>query len=156
MTSAKKYSKKKIGVVSAIYGKQREKSKKRGHIPPQYTNKELTEWLFSQELFHVLYNNWVVSGYKKHLKPSIDRKNNDIHYCFENIQLMTWGENDNKERIAKRKRVIQINIDGSFVAEYESISEASMQTKICLGNIGSCVCGHRHHSQAGGFIWRYK
>ena len=61
------------GVVSMIYSTQKANSVKRNHPLPSYTRQELKEWLFSQSLFHELYDDWVSSGYKRNLKPSVDR-----------------------------------------------------------------------------------
>ena len=53
------------------------------------------------------------------------------------------------------KIVLQINIStNTVINEFESISEASRQTKICSSNI-SRVCSGRAKT-TGGFKWRYK
>ena len=91
-----KYQRTKKGVIGTIYNRQTRSSKSRGHRPPEYTKKEFKEWIVSQTLFHELYDEWKQSGYLKRLKPSVDRKCDDIHYCMNNIQLMTWEENNAK------------------------------------------------------------
>ncbi len=91
-----KYQRSKKGVANVIYNSQRLHSKKRGHRLPEYTKQELKEWLYSQKLFHELYLEWVNSGHKRRLKPSVDRKHDDVHYCMSNIVLITWEENNSK------------------------------------------------------------
>ena len=86
----------KNGVVAVIYSNQITHSKSRGHRKPEYTKTELGEWLFSQQKFHELYSEWVNSGHKKRLSPSVDRKHDDIHYCMSNVQLMSWEDNNKK------------------------------------------------------------
>ena len=164
----KKFDKTKDGVVKTMYGSQKQNSKRRGHIKPEYTRQELKDWLFSQELFHELYNSWKISGYEKMMKPSCDRLDDNKHYFFGNIQLMTWGENKAKQtedfKSGKLKnsgffggelrRVVQIDLSGGIVAEFVSIANASRSTRINRANISSVISGKR--DVAGGFYWRYK
>ncbi len=92
------YVKTKGGLTSRIYGKQRECSRKRGHQDPDYTLKELRTWMYAQPNFEELFDNWVQSGYNKFKRPSVDRLDDNIGYSFNNIQLVTWLENDRKYR----------------------------------------------------------
>jgi hypothetical protein len=88
---------------SKIYGAQRNRSKKRGHALPEYNLEQLREWLYDQPNFEQLFLEWTNSGHDTMLIPSIDRINDDIGYTFSNIQLMTWGENDAKEKAKQKK-----------------------------------------------------
>lgn len=61
------------------------------------------------------------------------------------------------ERVAKirRKAVRQYTLNGEFVAEYKSVTEASKATNTAMLSICSC-CKKRHgYSYANGYIWRY-
>ena len=60
----------------------------------------------------------------------------------------------NKNQMCSEKQVIQLTLDGEFVAEYKSIAEAGRQNGINIGNIGSVCRGERKSS--GGFLWQYK
>jgi hypothetical protein len=53
-----------------------------------------------------------------------------------------------------RKAVYQFDLQGNFVKEYPSITEASRSFKISVGNINACLIGKVKSS--GGFQWRYK
>ena len=151
----------KDGFVSFTYKVQKQSSRKRGHRLPEYTEDELYEWLYSQTLFHELFSEWKLSGYNKWLKPSVDRKYNDIHYCINNIQLMTWQENDNKERVKEKagdskrcKSISQYTIDGIFINSFKSAKIASNTTGINYGNIKGCASNLKPN--AGGFVWVYR
>jgi hypothetical protein len=157
-----KYSKTKIGLITRMYNDQKACSKRREYPVPTYSKNELKEWLFSQKLFHELFDNWKKGGYEKNLTPSCDRKDDYKSYTFDNIQLMTWGENEdkgNKDRKnginnKKSKAVLQFDINGGFIKEYYSIAEAGRR----IGTVGSNIifaCQGKY-SQAGGFIWKYK
>lgn len=50
------------------------------------------------------------------------------------------------------KPVVQYDINGNYIAEFESIEQAKNQTNV--RNISTCVVGRKKTS--GGFVWRYK
>jgi hypothetical protein len=75
------------GLIKSIFRTQKKASKIRGHKPPAYTFEELYNWILSQSHFKKLYDRWVESGYKKDLRPSIDRLDDSKGYSFDNIQL---------------------------------------------------------------------
>lgn len=54
----------------------------------------------------------------------------------------------------KRKPVSQYDLDGNFIAEYESITDASKKTKTAISAIVFCCKGQR--MSANKFQWRYK
>lgn len=159
--SSKRYRRSKKGLINQIYGSQKTRSKKRGHKLPTYTKKELKEWLYSETQFDALYNVWVVNDFNKNFTPSIDRKNDNIGYTMENIQLMTWEENNakayknrKKGKYDKRnKPVVQFTKEGVFVKEWYSIKEASSK-----GFHDGCIsyCCKRKLKTHKGFIWKYK
>lgn len=54
----------------------------------------------------------------------------------------------------KRKKIIQMNLDGQILNVYDSIKDASRKTNIARSNISSCLTGRVH--RAGGFQWIYE
>ena len=79
----------------------------------------------------------------------------------ENLEWVTAKENINhgrhNERMAETKgqRVVQYTMDGEKVAEFRSLTEASVQTGIMRENIGKC-CNHADgYLSAGGFRWEF-
>lgn len=91
----KQYRKTIDGVITLMYSHMKYACHKRGHPMPQFTKAWLEEWLLlkNTKTFTFLFSSWVLSGYKKDLKPSVDRKNPEIGYTKRNIRLMTWREN---------------------------------------------------------------
>jgi len=158
------YRKTKTGLITGIYGNQKKSSMQRSHNMPTYSKKWLTEWLYSQPKFHLLYDEWVESEYTIGLIPSIDRIDDNIGYQVDNIQLMTWHENETKGHIDVRsgklnaiiphKALQQFTKDGELVEEYVSLMEAGRKTEIARPSISACCSGKR--KSAGGFIWEYK
>ena len=163
----KKWRKSKSGLISNIYSSQKQSSKKRLHNPPTYSKEWLENWLLINPEFHRLYDIWVISGYDKMLKPSVDRIDDNIGYTEYNIQLMTWRENKEKyyNNIRKNistnkglfnkghKSVRQFDLDNNFIAEYISLHDAERQTGILSQNISKVCKGKR--KSTGGYLWRY-
>lgn len=154
------------GVVSVIYNNQKRNSKRRGHNPPNYSLDELREWIKSRINFQELWYNWVESDYNTLLKPSCDRKKDNLPYTFSNLQLMTWLQNNNKASTDMRsgklivtanpqKPVIQLTLDGEIVNSFISIAEASRVTGISNAEIAIVCRGDRNRKKAGGFKWRF-
>ena len=52
------------------------------------------------------------------------------------------------------RRVVQIDLRGNAIKEWESIKDAGLGTGAEVRNIGACCRGER--KSAGGYIWRYK
>ena len=159
------YYRTKEGLLTKIYGGQRSGSKRKERILPNYTKQKLKDWLFKQNLFHELFNDWVSSNYDKMLTPSVDRKKDNFPYSLDNIQLMTWQQNKDKGhrdmRLGKiingvnpQKPVIQYDKQGNFIAEYCSLRQAKRETGISNGGISENCNGTR--KSAGGFIWKFK
>jgi len=91
------YNRTRKGLVKCMYSHQLVTSKRRNHNKPLYNLKELRKWIYNQKNFEELYNNWIKSWYNTNLIPSIDRLNNYEWYSFDNIQLITWEENNRKK-----------------------------------------------------------
>jgi hypothetical protein len=84
-------------------------------------------------------------------KPSIDRKKSNKDYIFDNCQFIEQSLNSKKDNF---KIILQYDLNGKFIREWESIKEASGGLKINSSNISSCA--KRNLKQSKGFIWRYK
>lgn len=157
------YHKTKKGLISAIWNGQKASSRYRDMAMPLYTKKELSEWLRKQGLFHELYARWVISGYKKSRKPSVDRIDDYVGYQFDNIQLMTFGDNQEKSHRDKVngintkqcKGVIATSKGDGTETKFYSIAEASRQTGIDTKNINYCCQGKPKYKSAGGYKWKY-
>jgi len=150
----KSWYKTKRGVIFHIYSGQRERNKKKFGCEPEYTRSEFYDYCMLDPGFNVLFSEWVKSGYKKMKRPSIDRIDNAIGYSFDNIQVMTWQENYDKEQSSRsnKRAVLQYNLDGIFIREFESAKEVK---KVHPYARVSDVCKGKRKSTYG-FVYKYK
>lgn len=144
-----------------IFNTQKNSSKQGWHPLPIYTKQELEEWFWKQSNAEELYSNRKQSWYLKDLKPSIDRLDDYKWYSLDNIQLMTWRENNNKWYKDRKnwinnknsKSVIWINILTKEYKEFHSTKEAERQTWVHNSNIWQCCMWKI--KKAWGYIWKY-
>lgn len=120
---------------------------------------------FLQPNFDELFNNWVRSGYDKMLKPSPDRLDNSKPYTLDNLELVTWAENDRRGHEDMRNGVIisganpqrpvlSVNIVTGKILRFHSMCEAERQTGAHSTHIGDCCNGRRNY--ASGYYWKYE
>lgn len=60
----------------------------------------------------------------------------------------------NKSREKQKRCVSMFDLEGNFIKTFNSLADASRETKINLGCI--CGCCKNIYKTAGGYIWRYK
>lgn len=150
--STKKYLKTPKGVLNIIYRNQLLKQKRRG-IKVNYTYKEFKDKYLNDEKYLELYNQWLKNNCLSDYKPSFDRIDNTKDYSFDNLQIMTWRENNAKGRRECMKAVRQYDLSGNYIKAYSSIIEASKEYNINKSNISAC-CKNKLH-KTGGYIWKY-
>lgn len=150
MTVLENYRKSPKGVLTNMYDHMR-----RRH-PITFTLKEFHKRFLSDPKYLRLYSEWVNGGYKKILRPSLDRINNKKDYTFENTQMLTWGDNRFKQTMERRVRkgaVLQIQ-EGYIVNRFKSQKEAVKMTGLNQGLISEVLNGKRNHT--GGFQFVYE
>ena len=160
------YRRSKMGLIAGIYNSQKRKSRERLHPEPNYNLQQLRDWALSHPKFHILYNLWVESNYQRQLKPSFDRLDNFKPYTFDNIQIVTWKDNDDNAHRDMRngiikvgsesKSVVQLSLDNKIIDTYHSINEAGRRTGIYRKSIAR-VCNKLHNAKtAGGYKWKFE
>lgn len=154
----------KKGLPAKIYARQKASSKHRRQPQPNYTLTEFRYWMYLQDDFEKLYNDWIESGYAKSLTPSVDRINNSLPYTLDNIRLMTWKENHDKYALDVKNHVncsvknlrpvIQLDLAGKVLNEYPSGALAARATNTRTSGIMAAAQGRCE--TANGFRWAYK
>jgi len=150
-----------IGLIKSMYRSQQSSTIARNFTPIGYSLEEFIEWMVFNPKLKDLFISWKNSGYKKMLKPSIDRIDDYGGYSFENIQLMSWQENMDKAFIdiksgknSKTLRAIVVFKDGHYLDEYKSIAITVRKLNIKRGGIMNVLNGNI--KQFNGFVFYYK
>ena len=88
-------------------------------------------------------------------KPSIDRKENNGNYTFENCQFMEKSANTAKQDKTKQmKSINQYDSQGNFIKNWKSGLEIQRALGFNCGNVSNVCTGKR--KTTNGFIWRFK
>lgn len=112
--------------------------------------------------FEKFYSDWKSSGYKKFLKPSVDRIDDYGTYTKDNIQLMTFYENWQKaikdkvegKTNKQNKAVVAISPIGEEFL-FHSIKDASRKTGADSKNIQYCCDGKPKYKTSKGYKWKW-
>lgn len=167
----KTYYHSKVGKLAHLYQTQKVRCTEKAWEQPKYSQAELTDWGMASQKYHDIFNAWEISGFKKHLSPSVDRLDDYKTYSLDNIQMVTWQENNDKGRywqvIGKNTKnclaVDQLDLNGVFIKRFHSMQAASREIGIDTGKIGSVCKGLPVKSgnyiktpmTAGGYKWQY-
>jgi len=91
---------------------------------------------------------------------NVDKQNKsagDFNWMFIDDYYNNIGNIEPVKRITdggKQKPVVQLDLDGNFISEWNSLSEADRKTGTSFKNISLCCLNKR--KTAGGFKWMYK
>ena len=95
--------------------------------------------------------------------PCVNHKDeNPLNNHVDNLEWCTvlynntYGNRIQKVTSKTGKIVLQYSLDGEFIREYSSISEASRQTKTDASAICHCCKGKYNYHQTNGYVWKYK
>jgi hypothetical protein len=155
---AKEYRRSAKGHAVQLFNDQKKNCRARGHNAPSYTKDEFVSYLLQSDNYCKLHTEWILSDYEKDLSPSCDRIDENKTYSFDNIQLCTWKEN-NERGYANRKvghnnkqsRLVGKVINGEVIETYHSVNEAGRDNNISAGHISEVAYGKR--KQVGGYKW---
>lgn len=96
---------------------------------------------------------WIRDNANDMVQPEIDRIDNNGNYTLENCRFIEHKINTSKDRI---KPILQYSLDGEFIREWKSLSEASKELQLSISCLSYVLNGKRNRKQTGGFVWRYK
>ena len=96
-----------------------------------------------------------------HKDENKDNNNADnLEWCTAtyNLNYGTHNEMVSKSNINNPKisrKVLQFDLDGRFLKEWESTMEIQRQLGFPSTHISACCLGKKYHKTSGGYIWRY-
>jgi len=135
------YSKTPHGLITSLYKSLKSSTKSRKHPPIMFLKDEFIGWLYKNDYLS-LYTEWVLSNYDRGKRPSVDRLEDDKHYFFENMRLITWEENDKKYKDSVKIPIITLDLSDNSLISYESVRFASR-----VLDINNCTILHNLDSE---------
>ena len=101
-------------------------------------------------------NLWLRDNADLMKRPTIDRKDNNGNYTFDNCQFLEFKEHFIKSKIhtSNSKAVLQFDKQNNFIREFISTNEAARFFNRPKSHIHDVANNKR--KSAFGFIWRYK
>ena len=159
---AKEYRRSHDGMMMGMYSQMVKNSRDRKMEFPNFSKDELFTWLQNNN-FDAIYNSYASNGYKSNDRPSIDRISDNLPYTFENMQLITWKENNDKaykdrvegRNIKQSRAILVFDLDGNFIKEGYSLHSVARE----IGCRASHICdvaSHKRRKQVYGFTFKYK
>lgn len=157
-----------------IYRAMRGRNQRKFNADLPFSLDEFIDWVNKNYggIIEDMFQNYVDSGCDKYLKPSIDHIDDYKGYSFDNMQLMTWKENDikgtysrkNKESCGEIARkywsipVKQYDENGNLLNVYSSTREAERKTGIGSSTISRCCRRNAQNipTQSRGYRWEYQ
>jgi len=118
-------------VLSHIYSNQVYICKRGGRPHPTYTREWLYDWAMENN-FMEFFNTWISKGKDINYTPSVDRIDSNISYTEDNIQLMTWEDNDKKGKKECSKVVFLYNHYGLPLRKFNKVTEAKKEFSTAL------------------------
>jgi len=89
--------------------------------------------------------------------PSIDRKDNDGNYTFDNCHYVEFGVNSaERNKRVSSKPVLQLDKNKNIIKEWASLTLASNHYKVSVSAIYNAINHKRNTYFCKGFMWRYK
>lgn len=151
--------------LTKTYGRMKRDNKIKFKTDLPFSKSEFSDWVLSKNIFKLL-NDYKNSNFDKNFNPSIDRIDDYKGYSFDNIQLITWKENNdkgrkslkNKEQCSKMakekwsKKVIQKDLEGNIIAIFNSTHDINR----ILGFDSSLIArACRLNKISKGYRWEY-
>ena len=108
-------------------------------------------------------NKYPIINHKNEIRD--DNRVDNIEWCTHKYNSNYGNIKSKLKQSSHRIPIIQLTKEGTFVAKYQSITDASKATKIEHTNIIQCAKGRplkcrdgklRIRRYAGGFIWKYE
>lgn len=164
----------KEGWYEKIYRAMRTRNRKNFNLELPFTIEEFIDWIDEnyQEKLDLLLKAYVESDCDKYLCPSIDRIDDYKSYTFDNMQLLTWRQNDEKGTVGIKnkvscaevgkkycsKTVLQYDLDNNLLMTFSSTHEAERMLGIDASLIAHACRSYKNGKSgyAKGYIWHYK
>lgn len=152
--------------LTKTYGRMKRDNKHKFNAELPFSKQQFADWVLCQNIFELL-DDYKNNNFDKDFNPSINRIDDYKGYSFENIELITWKENNekgrkslkNKEQCAKMskekwsKKVIQKDLEGNIINIFNSTHDVN---RILGFNSSLIARACRLNKISKGYRWEYE
>lgn len=138
------------------------KNKKKDYLRFVFSREKYTKTYLLHRLVYETFVGSIPKNFEVHHLDGNKQNNifsNLVALSKRDHQLIEVSLNPNriigmyKHNKDRRKHIIQLSLDGKYIAEYLGAEEASLITGVCARNIAQVINHEQGRKQAGGFIW---
>lgn len=135
--------------INIIYHGMCNHSKDRGHPKPSFTKQELLEYALQNNVIEKIIEH--LQDGSKGSMPSFDRINPKLPYSLDNIELVTWAENQQRNADQRSHPVIAIDEYGNET-KFKCIRDAAKAVNRDKQNIRRVL---KTGGKCAKLFWRY-
>ena len=117
------------------------------------SRKELVRKYKYNKRYLRMFQQWVDSGWAFILTPTLDRIDNERGYTTDNIQMITFDENNRKDKLYK-KQIDVWTVGGRYIGLFKDRFVISKELNIPQVKIWSCLYGTIKSTYGYKFKWR--
>lgn len=151
-----------LGKIKSLYNYKRDGSDilkpkiKRGYYQIGLRKNNKRKWFAIHRLVAITFiknnNNYKYINHKDENK--LNNNVNNLEWCSASYNNC-YGTRLKRVKEKVSKKVLQYDLNGNFIKEYNSLTEATKLNNIkSIGNISMCCNGK--YKQVKGYIWKYK
>lgn len=145
------------GFTTYLYYNMKVRNIRRFGVALPFTSGQFRVWLITRPEFNPLWTNWVQSGRRRDLTPSVDRIDCMQPYTFDNMQLMRFQDNNRKTTIEnplyKNKAVLVFDWSGELLGRFPSTKDCGNTLRLRKESIARCARRERRTYRGLTFVY---
>jgi len=111
---------------------------------------------FVFEIVEEVHDKFLLISREQYYIYTLNPRYNICKIANSNLGIKHSMERRLKTGRSHMKPILQFDLKGNFITEWESTKMASIMLGICNSSISSVLHNKRRYKSAGGFVWKFK